>query len=85
MLLAINIGNSSVELGVFGEEAQPKAVCTIGADVGKTADEYAMQISSALSYKRLSFDAVTEAIIGSVVPALTERIEKAVSELFGVK
>lgn len=83
MLLAINIGNDTVNFGVF-DGSELKCSFDIGADRGKTADEYAMQISSAFSYKRLSFDEVTEAIIGSVVPALTERIEKAVSELFGV-
>lgn len=83
MLLAINIGNDTVNFGIF-DRSELKCSFDIGADRVKTADEYAMQISSALSYKRLSIDAVTEAIIGSVVPALTERIEKAVSELFGV-
>ncbi len=83
MLLAINIANDTVNFGVF-DGLELKCSFDIGADRGKTADEYAMQISSAFSYKMLSVDAVTEAIIGSVVPALTERIEKAVSELFGV-
>lgn len=83
MLLAINIGNSSVELGVFGEETQPKAVCTVGADVRKTADEYAILIDTALSFKGISRAQVDGVVIGSVVPLLTERIEKAASELYG--
>ena len=83
MLLAVNIGNCAVNLGVFdGSEL----ICTFdfGTDLCKTADEYAMQINSALSYKGVQIGAVNEAIIGSVVPTLTERVEFAVSKLFGI-
>ena len=83
MLLAVNIGNYAVNLGVFdGSEL----ICTFdfGTDLCKTADEYAMQINAALCYKGVQIGAVSEAIIGSVVPTLTERVESAISKLFGI-
>ena len=83
MLLALNIGNYAVNLGVFDGKGLICAV-DIGADRDATADEYAMRIESALGYKGIAVKAVTEVAIASVVPTLTERIEKAVSELFGV-
>ena len=84
MLLAINIGNGAVELGVFGEAEQPAAVCKLGSDALKTDDEYAMLIDGALSFKGVARSAIDGVVIGSVVPMLTERIERAASELFGV-
>ena len=81
MLLAVNIGNHAVNLGVFDGDALICAV-DIGSDCIATADEYAMRINGALRYKSIDKSDITEAVIASVVPVLTERIEKAVSELF---
>ena len=83
MLLALNIGNYAVNLGVFDGKGLVCAV-DIGTDRAATADEYAMRIRSALGYKGIAVKDVTEAAIASVVPVLTERIEKAVTGLFGI-
>ena len=84
MLLAVNIGNGAVELGVFGDAEQPAAVFTLGAELTRSSDEYAMLIDGALSFKGISRSDIDRAVIGSVVPALTERIESAAKELFGI-
>jgi len=83
MLLAVNIGNYAVNLGVFSGK---KLVCAvdIGTDRAATSDEYAMRIESALGYRGIVKENITEAAIASVVPVLTERVEKAVFSLFGI-
>ncbi len=89
MLLALDIGNSSISLGLFplpdsttAADARPTPVLTakLSADTGRTADEYAVTIRSLLG-EHLS--SVREAVLGSVVPQLTHTLEAAVRRFCG--
>ena len=85
MLLALDIGNSSISLGVFpldaGEKTPaPLLTAKLSADTGRTADEYAVIMRSLLAEGGCSA-AVTAAVIGSVVPQLTHTLESAVGKL----
>ena len=87
MLLALDIGNSSISLGVFdltAQETRPTPVLTakLSADTGRTADEYAVIIRGLLS-ERGYHAALTAAVMGSVVPQLTHTLEAAVRKLGG--
>lgn len=87
MLLALDIGNSSISLGLFdltasAERPAPILTAKLSADTGRTADEYAVLIRGLLSeggYRT----AITAAVMGSVVPQLTHTIEAAVQKLGG--
>lgn len=86
MLLALDIGNSSISLGLFdlaapaADRPTPVLTAKLEAAVGRTADEYAVLIRGLLSEK--SYDkAVTAAVIGSVVPQLTHTLEATVHKL----
>lgn len=87
MLLAIDIGNSSISLGLFdlgatGPRPTPILTAKLASAVGRTADEYAVIIRGLLSDK--GYDgAISAAVIGSVVPQLTHTLEAAVGKLGG--
>lgn len=55
----------------------------ISSDTKKTADEYLLIVKSILDSKELSCAGVSDAIIASVVPALTDTLIKAVVKLTG--
>ena len=87
MLLALDIGNSSISLGLFDLHSQdprptPRLTAKLSADTGRTADEYAVIIRSLLS-EQIHPSAITAAVMGSVVPQLTHTLEAAVQKLGG--
>ena len=70
MLLAIDVGNTDIKLGVFDGER----LCSgwrWSTDRARMADEYAVLLGWALSHHELSFSAITRAVLCSVVPSLT--------------
>ena len=87
MLLAIDVGNSSISLGLFDLTATdprpaPALTAKLSAATGRTADEYAVIIRGLLADKGYH-GAITAAVMGSVVPQLTHTLEAAVEKLGG--
>lgn len=80
MLLAVDIGNSSIKFGVYKNE---KIVYffTVYSDKGKTSDEYKVMISSIFASYSLHSSDIDACIISSVVPTLTHIIVSCVNEL----
>jgi type III pantothenate kinase len=70
MLLAVDIGNTNITLGVFeGEEIH--AFWRMASEVNKMADEYAALLINLLYYQNLKMSDVNEVSLCSVVPPLT--------------
>ena len=80
MLLAIDIGNTNVTLGLF-EEDLLKGTARLATDPRKTADEYAIDIKDVLALHGEDISFVEDCIISSVVPAVGAAISQAVSML----
>jgi type III pantothenate kinase len=85
MLLALDIGNSSISLGVFPlnpSDARPAPLMTakLSADTGRTADEYAVIMRGLLSERGYA-PSIRAAVLGSVVPQLTHTLESAIHKL----
>lgn len=86
MLLALDIGNSSISLGIFDtqvpQDDSPALVFTgkLSSDTGRTADEYIILLRGLLGARTSD---ITEAVMGSVVPQLTHTLEAAVRRLCG--
>ena len=80
MLLAIDIGNSSVSLGVFrGEALLLRRKLSAAAE--RSADEYAAAIHTQLALGGLDSREIDGCILSSVVPGLTSLVEAAVGRL----
>jgi len=74
MLLAIDIGNTNVTLGVFDGE-RLVSTWALATDVKKTADEYAVLLSSLLTSSGLAFEDIDETSVACVVPSLLSTVE----------
>lgn len=91
MLLAIDIGNSSISLGLFdlaltAPKPTPALTAKLASAVGRTADEYAVIIRGLLTEKGYGGAAacpIRAAVMGSVVPQLTHTLETAIQKLGG--
>lgn len=83
MLLAVDVGNTNIVLGVFQEE-RLRATWRIATDVHKEADEYAVLIMSLFSHQGIPASAIKAAILASVVPPLIATMEEVCQRYFRV-
>jgi type III pantothenate kinase len=70
MLLAIDVGNTDIKLGVF-EGPELRATWRWSTDPMRMADEYAVQLGWLLDHRHLDLSALDRAVLSSVVPSLT--------------
>ncbi len=70
MLLAIDIGNTNVTLGVF-EDEELRATWRMATDVHQMADEYAALLLNLLHHQSIEASDIEGAALCSVVPPLT--------------
>jgi type III pantothenate kinase len=69
MLLAIDVGNTNIVLGVFDGE-QLRASWRVGTKTQITADEYAMILKDLFGFSGIEFREIDGVIISTVVPPL---------------
>ncbi len=75
LLLAIDVGNTNIVVGIFrGEDLV--ADWRLATDAHTMPDEYAVLFSSLLSYRGLAMSDVDAAIIASVVPKVTSNLRE---------
>ena len=84
MLLAIDVGNTNVTMGVFQEE-ELVATWRLATDTHRLPDEYALLIRSLLPLKGVDPQDVHSIAICSVVPPLTQVFEELSNTYFGVQ
>jgi len=84
MLLAIDIGNTNIAMGVFDGD-RLKATWRLGTEVHKLSDEYAAQLLNLLALRGLDFSVVDEAIIASSVPPLVTTFEELCRQYFQIE
>ena len=77
MLLAIDIGNTNITLGVF-KEKELIFVSRLATQRVKTKDEYAFELLNMFSLNSINPKECSGAIISSVVPEITYNIGNAV-------
>jgi len=82
MLLAIDIGNTNIVIGVF-EGEKLRANWRIAADVHRLSDEYATTLLTLLPQSNLSPLDIKEAILCSVVPPLEGTFVELCHRYFG--
>ena len=83
MLLAIDVGNTNVTIGVYdGEEL--RATWRIATDPARLADEYAVFIDSLFLLDGISNSSISAAVFASVVPPLSSVFEDVLRRHFDV-
>ncbi len=97
MLIAFDIGNSSVSVGIFeiSTDTEPKLISSFKiSNKPYSSDEYTMYISSILSRLGFNFSnyksidntrTITRSVISSVVPSLTQIISETAEAICGHK
>ncbi|MEE9390615.1 MAG: type III pantothenate kinase [Candidatus Aminicenantaceae bacterium] len=84
MLLAIDIGNTNVAVGIFQGEKLIKH-WKIRTDREKTCDEYGMSLLNLFAFSDLKVDDIESVIFSSVVPPLTPVFQELSQNLFQIK
>jgi type III pantothenate kinase len=82
MLLAVNIANAGIDLGVFDSVGALVMKSKIESVKTKTSDEYAVVLNGILKLNGLEVSQITDSIISSVVPPLTATVAEALRRLF---
>lgn len=92
MLLAMHIGNTVIALAVYdlADAALPahkrlRFCAEISAKPIRTADEYAVLLGQIFALRQFPLTAITDVILSSVVPALTEVLRAAVAQFTSVR
>lgn len=85
MLLAIDVGNSTIDVGMFEEEGQLRFMASLESDRRKTVDQFSVDLMNLLMLNHCDWNDVTGAIYCSVVPVLDAVVEKALTRLLGRK
>ena len=82
MLLAVDIGNTNITVGVFeGEIPGPRL--RFASNPGGTADEYGLAMLDSFSRAGIAAADIQEIAIGSVVPSLTQIVTEACVNYLG--
>lgn len=84
MILAVDVGNTNIVYGGF-EGDELKFISRQSTNVSLMQDEYAIALSSILNLYGFSPKQVTGCIISSVVPPITQQLEKGINRLCNVK
>ena len=83
MLLAIDIGNTNISVGLFGADRTLQFLSSIDTDSRKTADQISIDLMNIFSLYHFDLRDVTGAIFSSVVPHINFMMQKALTRLLG--
>ncbi|MGB3587747.1 MAG: type III pantothenate kinase [Tunicatimonas sp.] len=79
MILAVDIGNSNIALGVYDQRwIHHWRLSTVS---NKTADEYAIQLQSLFANEKITLNVVKQIVMSSVVPSLTATFRQMLTRL----
>lgn len=83
MILAIDIGNTNIVLGVF-QDKELNASWRIATDRNRTVDEYGVLLKELFSLSRINMQDIEGVIMASVVPPMNGLLESMVKKFFGI-
>lgn len=83
MLIAMDVGNSNVTIGVF-EGERIRAQWRVSTNPHRTPDEYGAMFMKLLPHQDLTFGQINHAAIASVVPPLTATFQEVCQQYFNV-
>ena len=83
MLLAVDIGNSTISTGLFGLDGELRFLASLDTDYRKTADQICVDLMNLFQLYHFRYQEVSDSILCSVVPPLNFMMEKALTRLLG--
>jgi type III pantothenate kinase len=83
MLLAVDVGNTNVVFALY-QGREIKARWRIATDPRRTGDEYAVWLLQLLAIEGFARDAITQIIVGSVVPRAIHNLTVLGEKYFGL-
>ena len=83
MLLAVDVGNTNITLGVFDKE-NLLGRFRLTTRTTRTSDEYGISIRDVMAMNGLSHEGITDAVIASVVPAVMHSLTSGIIKYFHV-
>ena len=84
MLLAFDVGNTNIVLGVF-EDGEMVTNWRLETDNRKSADEYGMVIHQLFQYENLDVNEVEDVIISTVVPSILYALQHLSQKYFDTR
>ncbi len=84
MLLALDIGNTHIMIGVY-DKAELVTCYRIATDRRKTSDEYGMILSALFSHDNIKFDRIRGIAISCVVPPIIGIFEELAKRYFKIE
>ncbi|MGF7186841.1 type III pantothenate kinase [Desulfitispora alkaliphila] len=83
MLLAFDVGNTNIVIGIYGDDNQLKVNWRISTERQKTADEYGMLLKQLFDFNQIELTDISDVIISSVVPPLITALSEMCESYFG--
>ena len=69
MIMAVDIGNTNIKIGIFDNDELVKSF-KMSTIVNRTSDEYVAVLTQLLIHNKISLENITGAIVSSVIPQL---------------
>ncbi|MBQ5584007.1 MAG: type III pantothenate kinase, partial [Ruminiclostridium sp.] len=85
MIFTVDIGNTTITMGLFSPEGELTFRGEIKTDRNKTPDQIAIDVLDMFRLKQADILSVTGAAVSSVVPPMTAAMGDAIQLLCGVK
>jgi len=84
LLLAIDVGNTNIMIGVFDHTDQVKVCWRIATRRDSTEDELGMMVKELLQHSKLGLPDISAVAVSSVVPSLMYSLERMAKKYFSV-
>jgi len=84
MLLAIDVGNTNITIGVFDED-KIAATFRLTTQKARTSDEYGIALCELIEHKHIVVTQIDAVVISSVVPDIMHSLGSAIIKYFGVR
>ena len=85
MILAVDIGNTNVKIGLFEEGGKLTRSFKMSTDIKRTSDEYVALLLQLLWHSKIDEKQISGAILSSVIPQLDYTFTHVIRHVFGVR
>lgn len=84
MILAIDIGNTNIKIGLFDGDKLTNS-WRLASDILRTADEYGVTLKQLMAISNVKCNSITGCVMSSVIPQLNYTIDHTLTYYFNVK